>query len=580
MRILSLAAGFAAAFALGLHCAVAAAEQVKDLKYGAVLFEYYQQKYFETLVEFEYAAERGGIRNHGDYPELLKGGVSLSYGLERQAKTIFSKLIAQNTSEQIQNRAWFYLAKMLYLRGEVNRAATTLSNIHGVMPSEIDQEYRYLAALVNIKLGYYDAAESVSQSFDKRSPYAPYLYFNLGVAFGKQNAYARATANLDKAASYADGTDELQRLADRAHMAKAYLDAENQKFAEAYREIRYVSTTGVFSNRALLGSGWASINDEAYRDALAPLMLLQKRAITIPEVQEAVILVPHVYEKLGLRGRAAEGFIDAYDRYSDALVQLDHARAVLKSADVLELFVRNLDQMLGESDWFGTAPAVSLNELSPFLVELMSDHSFQSVLKELRDLYAIRNNLNSWLRKRDDFKVILQARTAGGVGGAKQMVSAYADQESELQSRYKALSERTAVLGAEDRERVQWLLDDIGSDIQSAGMMVTQMQEAGFIPATNGSFQSRVDTNMKALDEELKRTNDLIGKVEKVLLKLVTTELDIHEERIKYYRVQAHLAKARILDRSLGDLDVRLDEGEAAGQGDSKANPPGGNRVP
>ena len=163
------ATGIMVAAGLVLYSGTTWGHEVKDLKYGAVLFEFYQQKYFETLVEYEYAAERGGIKHHGDYPELLKGGVSLSYGLDRQAKDIFSRLIDANSPLEVRNRAWYYLAKMLYMRGDIERSATTLGNISGAMPRDIDQEYRYLAALVNIRLGYFDQAEAISHGIEKAS---------------------------------------------------------------------------------------------------------------------------------------------------------------------------------------------------------------------------------------------------------------------------------------------------------------------------------------------------------------------------------------------------------------------------
>ena len=539
-----------------LCCPSAYGHDVKDLKYGAVLFEYYQQKYFETLVEYEYADSRGGIHNHGTYPELLKGGVSLSYGLDLQARKIFSALIAENTSVEVQNRAWYYLAKMLYLRGDVENSASTLKNIQGAMSADIDQEYRYLAALINIKMGYYDEAEAISHSFEKDSTYAPYLLFNIGVAFGKQKDYERAFDNLQESTTYRDGSNALNRLADRAYMAIAYLYAEKHDLDSAYANIRHVGASGVYSNRALLGSGWASVNNGSYKDALAPLTVLQARSMSLPEVQEAVLLVPHVYEKLGLMGRAAQGFISAYDRYSETLEQLDKARNTLENADVLELFVRNMDQMLGESDWFGTAPSVSLNSLSPFLIDMMSDHSFQSILKDLRDLYAIRNNLNDWKRKRVDFEVIIAARSATPDSDKRDNdFVAYSIRQEELRDEYNNLVSRADNFNEHDKQRVQWLLSDIQYGINNAGMLIKQLQDVPGVSLDTDAYAVRVKTNMEILENELLKTNVLIKKVENVLIELINAELDIHEKRLKYYRVQSHLAKARILDRSLAALD-------------------------
>jgi len=550
------ATGILVAAGLVLSAGTTWGHEVKDLKYGAVLFEFYQQKYFETLVEYEYAAERGGIEHHGDYPELLKGGVSLSYGLDRQARDIFSRLIDANSPLEVRNRAWFYLAKMLYMRGDIERSATTLGNISGTMPHDIDQEYRYLAALVNIRLGYFDQAETISHDIEKDGPYAPYLYFNLGVAFGKAKDTNRAIASLKKAASYADGSSQLDSMADRSHMAIAYLDAQNRDFTGAYDHIRQVSATGVYSNRALLGAGWASINEESYTGALAPLAVLQKRSLALPEVQEAVLLVPHIYEKQHLTGRAAQGFIEAYDRYSDELLQLDRAREYLKNADVLELFVRNMDELLAESDWFGTAPSVSLNPLSPFLLDLISDQSFQSVLKDLRDLYAIRNNLNSWKRKRDDFDVILQARAlATRAGRNKPDMKSLAERQAGIRDTLSALAARVDGLDTEDRKRVQWMLDDVLTETDHTGQLVQLLGDKANYVRDTGDYAQLVSHDMEDLDAELKNTNALISKVEAVMVELINAELDVHEQRLKYYRVQAHLAKARILDRSLAAMD-------------------------
>ncbi|WP_166263272.1 tetratricopeptide repeat protein [Marinobacter caseinilyticus] len=554
---------------LASHSGTASAvTEVHDLKYGAILFEFYQQHYFEALVEYAWAEEKGGVQNHGTYPELLKGGVSLSYGLDTQAEEIFSRVARGNLTEEVRNRAWFYLGKMQYLRGDTNAAATNLGNVQGGLPEAVDAEYRYLAALVNVKLGYFSAGESVADTIDIDSPFAPYFYFNLAIAFGAQEESDRAIAALEKVIALNDGSEELRRLADRARMALSFLYSRREDQVNAGLQLSRISSTGAYSNRGLLGASWMAINDGAFRDALGPLNELAKRSIALPEVQEATLLQPHVYEQLGLNGRAAQGFIEADSKFRDALDWLDKARQSLGHADVMELFVQNLDEVLGESDWFGQAPSVSVNHLSPFLVELMSDHSFQSLLKDLRDLYAIRNNLERWQARRNDFDVILAAR-AGSLDGESHgmALAGLGRQLSQSREQKQRLSTRMLALAPEDREKLQWQLDELAFDITRGEQMLQAVNGAGEL-SDGADFEQGVVRMMAQVDAEMVHTESLVVRLEDVMRTLVSTELDIHEQRLKQYQVEAQLAKVRILDRSLQTLDGAEVEAEAASAGE------------
>lgn len=556
-----------AGLVLGALCPPVAAApsvtEVNDLKYGAILFEFYQQNYFEALVEYAWAEEHGGVQNHGTYPELLKGGISLSYGLDTQAEEIFSRVAEGNLSEEVRNRAWFYLGKMQYLRGDASVAARNLGNIQGSLPDAVDSEYRYLAALVNVKLGYFSAGEAVADSIDNDSAFAPYFYFNLAIAFGAQENSGRAIAALEKVIDLDDGSEELQRLGDRARMALSFLYTRRDDQANAELQLSRISSTGAYSNRGLLGASWMAINEGAFRDALGPLNVLTGRSIALPEVQEATLLQPHVYEQMGLDGRAAQGFIDADHKFRDALGWLEKARQSLDHADVMELFVKNLDQVLDGSDWFGAAPSVSVNHLSPFLVELMSDHSFQSVLKDLRDLYAIRNNLENWQARRDDFDVILAAR-AGSLDGEnhRKGLSRLVRQTAESRQQYQALSSRMAGLAPDAQERLKWQLEDLTFDITRGENMLDALSDAQAI-AAGDQFSQAVVGMMAQVDDQMVRTEGLITRLEDVMRTLVATELDIHEQRLEQYQVEAQLAKVRILDRSLLNLEVIEDDSQS-----------------
>jgi len=109
---------------------------------------------------------------------------------------------------------------------------------------------------------------------------------------------------------------------------------------------------------------------------------------------------------------------------------------------------------------------------------------------------------------------------------------------------------------------VQWLLSDIQYGINNAGMLIKQLQDVPGVSLDTDAYAVRVKNNMEILENELLKTNVLIEKVENVLIELINAELDIHEERLKYYRVQSHLAKARILDRSLAALDDLISDNQ------------------
>jgi hypothetical protein len=193
----------------------------------------------------------------------------------------------------------------------------------------------------------------------------------------------------------------------------------------------------------------------------------------------------------------------------------------------------------------------------------MSDHSFQSVLKDMRDLYSIRNNLNHWKRKQNDFDVIIDARSVMlNTKGREQNIISFSEEQADLQTRYVAMKQSAAGLDKEEQELVQWLLSDIQFELNSAEMMLDQLSASPGISFNTEHYASLVTSNMDVLEEELEKTNELINKVENVMIELINAELDVHEERLKYYQVQSHLAKVRILDSTLSELDGPAEDAE------------------
>jgi hypothetical protein len=87
------------------------ASTAQDLQFGEVLFYYFQEDWFNSIVRLQIAQAQQRLPNHGDEAELLLGGLDLSYGLRNAASNIFERMLTdEHADAQTRNRAWFYLA--------------------------------------------------------------------------------------------------------------------------------------------------------------------------------------------------------------------------------------------------------------------------------------------------------------------------------------------------------------------------------------------------------------------------------------------------------------------------------------
>ena len=156
-------------------------KSTEELEYGTVLYDYYQKKYFSALVQQEYSFAAGNFIAASGDAQVLKGGMMLSYGMADSSEIIFDELLSGEAEEATRNKAWYYLAKLYYQKGEPARASQQLLNIVGDVPEDIHSEYHYLASLINIQGKHLGQAESIIGEVLKDSSYEPYLLYNLAI---------------------------------------------------------------------------------------------------------------------------------------------------------------------------------------------------------------------------------------------------------------------------------------------------------------------------------------------------------------------------------------------------------------
>ena len=156
--------------------------EVRDLHYGDVLFQFFQDDYFDAVVRLEAARDFGRLPNHAAEAELLAGGMYLSLGLYSEADRIFNRLLAGSLDRSVADRAFFYLARIGYQRGHHEQAARNLARIQGPLPGELEPERRLLESNVLMALGRYADAAAALKVWDDESSWAAFARFNLGVA--------------------------------------------------------------------------------------------------------------------------------------------------------------------------------------------------------------------------------------------------------------------------------------------------------------------------------------------------------------------------------------------------------------
>lgn len=529
----------------------------EELEYGVVLFEYFQHDYFHALVEQKYAESLENEASLSNNGQLVKGGMLVSYGLPDKAEPVFDELLAGNVSHEVSNRAWFYLAKLHYNKGDFASARAAADSVKGPIPVDILVDYHYLATLVT---GHPERlAEKVSmiEAVAQDSPAFPYFLFNLAVSQVGRGNVSAAVENLERVTrSAAEQGSATAALADRARHGLAELAMKADRLAAAWGYLSQIRTTGLYSNRALLSYAWAAINREEFSEAIPALELLAGRSIAIPEVQEAKVLLAHVYEQQGLLKRALTRNIQAEKEFDGGVALIAQARRVIEGQDVPREFINNLEAIMDDTDWYARHPSVDYQKLTPFLVDLMASNAFNETLTELADLYVIEDNLRYWADQAEQHQAILQAAEEKRFDQSMRELLGRTDTiGQQLSDRWEELELYTLVVEEEDRKRLTALMETTRSDLNALNHRLGRLHAVEHPYEQPEHYQPMVQEHHQRIDTLMARTGDQILALEQVMRELIKLELDKHEERMNYYAAQSRLAKARLYDMTLLSLE-------------------------
>ncbi len=408
---------------------------VKDPHYGAVLYEFYQQNYFSAAVSLLTAQQLKRLKHHDADSELLLGGLYLSYGLHSDAEKIFTKLIDDAVAPEVRDRAWFYLGKIRYQKQLFTEAETALSRVGDALDESLQEEFRILKANLLMAQEKYTGAAIALQGLveNEGEQKANYARFNLGVALirasrengGKNDEQEKGDREkgdhekdnreeigmnlLREVAELKSNVSDQKALRDKANLVLGFSLIDTMP-AVAKHFLQRVRLQGPFSNKALLGLGWAEVKLQRYEAALVAWEELATRERTDPAVFEALLGRGNALERLRAFPQAMQSYKNAIAIFERELDALNNTVVAVKAGrlwtDLLAQVSRN------EMGWFWEAELLPDTPEARYLLVVMAEHGFHEAIKNLRDLWFLDKNLSRWTIEVPAFEDMLALRRA------------------------------------------------------------------------------------------------------------------------------------------------------------------------
>ena len=431
-----------------LHGPVAVGDELpqraSDPAYGVALYEYYQGNAFEALTRLNVASAEGGIDGHGDHPALVEGGLMLSYGMTHEAGALFRELLDENAAVApgTRNQAWFYLGKVFYLEQDSTAARDALERVDDELlqdeSDELYHEWLYLRGQLALSGTAGTSGETVDELIDslpESSPWRAYLHYNQAVGMlseGQTEEAMDALASLDSLLGELPEfepplANEMSALRERVKLSIGRLHLSRGDFAGAMASLEQIALDGVFSDQALFDYAVAASREGKAGLALQALNTLQQRPLFTPWLQQVPYARGFLFEQMDRQQQALQAYREAASHYQSLSTRLSDEREQLTEARLIEAlrFVREGDspgqpgsmeaEMVrpepGETtvltDAYGR---VKVRPGDYSLAGLLATESFQLSLRDLHELYRLRDSLGQWQTQLESFDIMLETR--------------------------------------------------------------------------------------------------------------------------------------------------------------------------
>jgi len=265
-----------------------------------------------------------------------------------------------------------------------------------------------LQAQILIDQGRHDQAIEVLNAWRGKNEWATYAKYNLSVAMVRSGRINSAVGMLDELGQLDPYNEELSALRDKANLALGYAYLQDGQPLSAKPVLQRVRLSGPFSNKALLGVGWADAEIDNFQRALVPWMELRGRNLLDPAVQESMLAIPYAMAKLDSISQAADHYINAIEAFYEETSRIDNTIEKIESGELFDQFLSQ--DPTGTTGWYWKVEELPEGAESRYLYHLLATHKFQEGLKNYRDLAYLQRNLDDWQQSVEVYRSMLETR--------------------------------------------------------------------------------------------------------------------------------------------------------------------------
>jgi len=396
-----------------------APKELKDLHFGEALYYAFQGDWFGAIARLDTELmqhhgvdepERDTLHYHVNQAEFDVGDFELAYRMHQRAGRAITAVIEGNVEEPVRNEAIFRLARIYFQKDQPVNAQYAVERIRGTVPPEIRDDLDFLRAQILMANGRFAEAARILRGLQNVKSLEGFAAYNLGIALIKDGKELEGRQYLDRTGQINSNNELTLAIKDKANLVLGSKLLQEKNFEGAKQVLDRVRLNGPFSDRALLGSGWADALQGRFERALVPWSTLVTREVTDASVQEAMLAVPYTYGKLNVTGKAALMYGSALEKFGSEVDKLGASIESIREGHFLQALVR--EEVKQDADW-----VVKLRELphtpeTYYLLDLMASHDFQESLKNYLDLEQLRTKMGSWERDLDAFEEIIAQRRA------------------------------------------------------------------------------------------------------------------------------------------------------------------------